>query len=412
MEHYDARETRDRALRAADLASRLPVQLAHAQASTSHYGRTLSDIDLEAVTDRASLANLPLTRKADIAASQRDDPPFGGLVATPVGKLSKLFASPGPIYEPEADRRDYWRFARAIHAAGIRAGDTVLNCFSYHLTPAGSMMEGALRAIGCPVIPGGPGNSELQARMIQDLRPVGYIGTPDFLKILLDTSETLDLDSSSIVRASVGGAALPPSLRADLNERGVFVLQAYGTADVGLIAYETACEGTPLPGMVVDEDVIVEIVRPGTRNPVPDGEVGEVVVTTFNQDHPLVRLATGDLSMILSEPSPCGRTNTRINGWMGRADQTAKVRGMFLRPEQIEEIASRFPEVSRLRAVIERSDEQDHLTLRAESSVRTSDLSERLAQVLRDVTKLRGDVTLVEELPNDGKVIEDARPIG
>ena len=410
--HYDARETRDPEARAADIAGRLPAQVAHARAAAPYYAETLAGIDPGEIVDRAALAGLPVTRKAAILERQRAAPPFGGLVASPLAGLAKVFTSPGPVYEPEAARGDYWRFARAHRAAGIRAGELVLNCFSYHLTPAGSMMEGALRAIGCPVIPGGTGNSEQQARLIHDLRPGAYVGTPDFLRILLDKAAELGLDASSVATASVGGAALPPSLRAELNERGVFVLQSYGTADLGLIAYESAHDGKPLPGMVVDEDVIVEIVRPGTGDPAPDGEVGEVVVTTFNPDHPLIRLATGDLSVVLAGTSPCGRTNARIGGWMGRADQTAKVRGMFVRPEQIQELADRFPEVARLRAVIGRADERDTLTLRAAVSGGGDGLADALGEALRDVTKLRGEVELVAELPNDGKVVDDTRPVG
>lgn len=410
--HYDDRETRDPEARAADIAVRLPAQVAHAGAATPFYAETLAGIDPAEIVDRAALASLPVTRKAEILERQRAAPPFGGLVASPLDGLAKVFTSPGPVYEPEAARGDYWRFARAHHAAGIRTGELVLNCFSYHLTPAGSMMEGALRAIGCPVIPGGTGNSEQQARLIHDLRPGAYVGTPDFLRILLDKALELGLDASSVATASVGGAALPPSLRAELSERGVFVLQSYGTADLGLIAYESAHDGKPLPGMVVDEDVIVEIVRPGTGDPAPDGEVGEVVVTTFNPDHPLVRLATGDLSVVLAGTSPCGRTNARIGGWMGRADQTAKVRGMFVRPEQIQELADRFPEVVRLRAVIGRVDERDTLTLRAAVAGGGDGLADALGEALRDVTKLRGEVELVAELPNDGKVVDDTRPVG
>ena len=410
--HYEDRETRDAGARAADIAERLPAQIAHARATAPYYAETLARIDPVEIVDRAALAGLPVTRKADILERQRAAPPFGGFVATPLDGLAKVFTSPGPVYEPEAGRGDYWRFARAHYAAGIRPGELVLNCFSYHLTPAGSMMEGALRAIGCPVIPGGAGNSEQQARLVHDLRPAAYVGTPDFLKILLDKALELGLDASSITTASVGGAALPPSLRAELNERGVFVLQSYGTADLGLIAYESAHDGKPLPGMVVDEDVIVEIVRPGRGDPAPEGEVGEVVVTTFNPDHPLIRLATGDLSVVLAGASPCGRTNVRIGGWMGRADQTAKVRGMFLRPEQVQELANRFPEVVRLRAVIGRVDERDTLTLRAAVAGGGDELSVRLGEALREVTKLRGEVELVAELPNDGKVVDDTRPVG
>ena len=412
--HYDDLETRDPAARADDLFARLPAQIAHAKASAPFFADTLAGIDPAAVTDAAALARLSVARKTAVGTRQREAPPFGGLVATPTAELAKIFTSPGPIYEPEAARPDYWRFGRTLYAAGFRAGDLVLNCFAYHLTPAGSMMEGGARAIGATVIPAGPGNTELQVDVIAHLRPTAYCGTPDFLKIVLDKADEMGRDAGSIVRAGVGGAALPPSLRTELAARGVATLQSYGTADLGLIAYESALDGEPTEGMIVDEDVLVEIVRPGTGDPVPEGEVGEVVVTSFNPDHPLIRFATGDLSAVLAGTSPCGRTNMRIKGWMGRADQTAKVRGMFVRPEQVDAIAKRIDAVGRLRLVIGRADEQDTLVLRAEAAGDDTALAETLAATLREVTKLRGQIEIVApaSLPNDGKVIEDTRPVG
>jgi phenylacetate-CoA ligase len=343
-------------------------------------------------------------------ALQKEYPPFGGLNVTPPGKARRLLMSPGPIFEPEGEGADWYGTARSLYAAGFRPGDIVHNSFAYHLTPGGFILESGCRALGCAVIPGGVGNTEQQLEAIAHYRPSGYVGSPDFLKILLDTAKTSAKDASSIKRALVSGAALPASLRNELKARGIAVLQCYATAELGVIAYESEAR----EGMVVNETVIVEIVRPGTGDPVVAGEVGEVVVTSFNPDYPMIRLATGDLSALLPGVSPCGRTNARIKGWMGRADQTAKVKGMFVHPRQIAEVAARHPQLARLRLVVGRDAEQDSMTLMAECSAPDAALVAAVAASLQSVTKLKGAVTLVSPgvLPNDGKVIADERPVG
>jgi phenylacetate-CoA ligase len=412
-DHYDALETRAPAQREAAWFAALPAQLAHAKEATAAYAALLRDADPAAVTDRAALARLPVVRKAELLERQkasRDADPFGGFAAAGRGLCRgarRVFQSPGPIYEPEGGEAHYARAARAFHAAGFRAGDLVHNSFSYHLTPAGSMMETAAHALGCTVFPGGVGNTELQLQAMADLRPDGYAGTPSFLKIVLDKAAESGVSLASVRKALVSGEAFPPSLRDWLAERGVQGFQCYATADVGLIAYETAAR----EGLVLDEGVIVEIVRPGTGDPVPEGEVGEVVVTTFNPDYPLIRFGTGDLSAVLPGPCPTGRTNTRIRGWLGRADQTAKVRGMFVHPGQVADIARRHAEVSKARLVVSGAMASDRMTLHVEVRARPDGLAERIAGTIRDVTKLRGEVELCApgSLPNDGKVIEDAR---
>jgi phenylacetate-CoA ligase len=366
----------------------------------------LGSIDPATIVTRADLARLPVLRKSELPAMQKAAPPFGGLIADPIERFGRLFTSPGPIYEPEGRHDDAWRAARGLYAAGFRAGDIVLNTFSYHLTPGGFILDGGARAVGCAVIPAGPGNTEQQLDLIGHLRPTAYTGTPDFLKILLDAADASKRDVS-IRRAAVSGAAFPPSLQAEMRSRGIDAYQLYATADLGIVAYETPAHA----GMVVNEDVLIEIVRPGTGDPVPDGEVGEVVVTSFDPHHPWIRLALGDLSAIMPGISPCGRTNARIRGWMGRADQTTKVKGMFVRPEQVAEIGQRHPRVGRMRLVVARSGESDVMTLKAESADRDASLSAALAETLRAITKLGGTVELVAlgVLPNDGKVIEDTR---
>jgi phenylacetate-CoA ligase len=402
-EHMDALETRDPAARAAEVARLLPTVVAAAMRAPAQAAR-LSGIDPAGVTDRAALARLPVLRKADLPAAQKADPPFGGFVADPPGSFARLFTSPGPIFEGERAGADPWHMARAFFAAGFRPGDVALNTFSYHLTPGGWIMDGGLRALGCAVIPSGPGNTEAQLDLVAAFRPAGYVGTPDFLKILLDAAGGRDV--SCVKRALVSGAAFPPSLQAEIAARGIDAFQMYGTADLGCVAYETPAR----EGLVVAEEVLVEIVRPGTGDPVPDGEVGEVVVTVLDPAHPVLRLALGDLSAVLPGASPCGRTNTRIVGWRGRADQTAKVKGMFVRPEQVAEIAARHPGVGRLRLVVTRVAEQDVMTLRAEAPAA---MAEPLAASLAAVTRLRGLVELVPpgSLPNDGKAIADERPL-
>ena len=412
-DHYDALETRAPAQREAAWFAALPAQLVHAKQATAAYAALLRDADPADVTDRAALARLPVVRKAELLERQkagRDTDPFGGFAVVGWGQrrgARRVFQSPGPIYEPEGGDAHYARVARAFHAAGFRAGDLVHNSFSYHLTPAGSMMETAAHALGCTVFPGGVGNTELQLQAMADLRPDGYAGTPSFLKIVLDKAAQSGVSLASVRKALVSGEAFPPSLRNWLAERGVQGFQCYATADVGLIAYETAAR----EGLVLDEGVIVEIVRPGTGDPVPEGEVGEVVVTTLNPDYPLIRFGTGDLSAVLPGPCPTGRTNTRIRGWLGRADQTAKVRGMFVHPGQVADIARRHAEVSKARLVVSGEMASDHMTLHVEVQARPDGLAERIAGTIRDVTKLRGDVELCApgSLPNDGKVIEDVR---
>jgi len=407
-DHYDPLETRVRTLRDSEEFATLPKIVAHAIRAPG-WAKQLAGVDVKHVNSRAALAKLPVLRKSDIAALQKDNPPFGGLNVTPPGKARRLLMSPGPIFEPEGEGKDWWGAARALYAAGFRAGDVVHNSFAYHLTPGGFILESGAHALGCAVIPGGVGNTEQQLDAIAHYKPSGYVGTPDFLKILLDSAEKTGKDASSIKRALVGGAALPASLREELGKRGVAVLQCYATAELGVIAYESKAK----EGMIVNETVIVEIVRPGTGDPVAEGEVGEVVVTTFNPDYPMIRLATGDLSALLPGRSPCGRTNMRIKGWMGRADQTAKVKGMFVHPKQIAEVAARHPQLARLRLVVGREAEQDTMTLIAECAAPEASLQAAVAATLQSVTKLKGAVQLVAvgALPNDGKVIADERKI-
>jgi phenylacetate-CoA ligase len=401
---YDEREALDPEAREQELFARLRTLLAQARARQPFWAERLAAIEPEAITFRAALATLPVLRKSDLPSLQQAHPPFGGLNATRPGDLARLFISPGPIFDPEGRGEDWWGAARALYAAGVRAGDIVLNTFSYHLTPAGSMFESGARAIGCAVIPAGPGNSSDQLLAIEHFRPSVYIGTPDFLKILLDKGNEAGRDTSSLRRGLVSGAALPASLAEELSGRGILLRQCYGTADLGIVAYETGASG-----MVVNEDLIVEIVRPGTGMPLEDGEVGEVVVTRLNTDYPLFRFATGDLSSVASRSSPDGRTNTRIRGWLGRADQATKIKGMFVRPEQIASIAAAVPGVRRLRLIVSRSGEQDVMILRAEHSDATAD--GLLAVKLEESTRLRGRVEIVPPgtLPNDGRVIVDER---
>ena len=401
--HYDSLETLDPAEREGALFSRLPRQLGHARAKSAHYARLLKDLDLDAVTSRAALARLPVTRKTELHSLQAAHLPFGGLEATPASGLARIFMSPGPIYDPEGRRPDFWQSARTLHAAGFRAGDVALNCFSYHLTPAGSMFETGLHHLGCAVIPGGTGQTEMQARVIADLRPSGYVGTPSFLKIILEKCDELGLSAAAIKRAVVSGEAFMPAVREFMKGRGVDCYQAYGTADLGCIAYESAAR----EGLIVAENIVMEILRPGTGDPVAQGEVGEVVVTTFNEDYPLVRFATGDLSATLPGLSPCGRTNMRIKGWMGRADQTTKVKGLFVHPHQVAEVLRRHA-LQRARLVVENQEGEDRMVLHVEGA--NGDVS-AIEATVKEVMKVRGEVRGVAagSLPNDGKVIEDLR---
>ena len=404
--HYDALETQDPEERERALFRRLPAQIEHARAHAPYYARVLASVAAGEIASRASLAKLPITRKSDLPELQKAAPPFGGLAATPAAGLARVFMSPGPIFDPEGRHPDYWHTARTLFAAGFRAGDVALNCFSYHLTPAGSMMETGLHHLGCAVIPGGVGQTELQAQAIAQLAPSGYVGTPSFLKLIVEKCDELGLASSSLKRALVSGEAFLPPVRAFLAARGIEAFQAYGTADLGMVAYETPAR----EGLVVNEEVIVEIVRPGTGEPVAEGEVGEVVVTPFNRDYPLVRFATGDLSAVLPGTSPCGRTNMRIKGWMGRADQATKVRGMFVHPHQVAEVLRRH-DLRRGRLVVENEAGEDRMTLRVERDAGDAAFVAALEATVREVMKVRGSVVCAApgSLPNDGKVIEDTR---
>ena len=419
-EHLDTRETREPAEREADLMARLPAQIAFAQRHAPALAERLAGIDAASIDSRAALAALPVTRKHELLEQQkarRATDVFGGYSTlgwgsgTPAAQRARrVFASPGPIYEPEGFEADYWRMGRALYAAGFRAGHLVHNAFSYHFTPAGSMMETGAHAIGCTVFPAGTGQTEQQVQALAELKADGYIGTPSFLKLILDKAAETGVRLPALKRASVGGEAFPSSLRDWLGERGVDAYQSYGTADLGLVAYETASRR----GLVLDEDVLLEIVRPGTGEPVPDGEVGEVVVTTFNPGYPLVRFGTGDLSAVLPGACPTGRTNTRIKGWLGRADQTTKVRGMFVHPSQVAEVSRRHPEVRKARLVVSGEMANDRMDLSVEVEPASEGLADRIAASVREVTKLRGEVRIVPlgSLPNDGKVIEDVRRIG
>jgi len=407
-EHFDSLETRDPASREKDLFARLPAQIARAMTAPG-WAKHLAGVDAKSVTNRAALGKLPLLRKSALLGLQKETPPFGGFNTIAPGKAKRLFMSPGPIFEPEGHSGNH-NGARALFAAGLRAGDVAINCFSYHLTPGAFILEAGAHALGCATIPGGVGNTEAQLEAIAQLKPSAYVGTPDFLKVLLDAAQKAGKDASSIKRGLVSGAALPPSLRKELGERGVAVKQCYAVAEAGVISYESDA----LEGMILNEDMILEIVRPGTGDPVAEGEVGEVVVTTFNSDYPMIRLATGDMSAVLAGASPCGRTNTRIKGWMGRADQTTKVKGMFVRPEQIAEVVKRHPELTRVRLSVTRDGEQDAMTLLAECATPSDGFEQTIAETLQSVTKLKGAVKLVPpgSLPNDGKVIADERPVG
>ncbi len=410
---FDALETRDPAVREAALLAALPMQVAHARLASAAFADILKDVNPAEITSRAALAALPVTRKHELLELQLKSRSakgnvFGGFSAEAFGiRMPRVFASPGPIYEPEGSAKDYWRMARAIFAAGFRPGDLIHNSFSYHFVPAGSMMETGAHALGCTVFPGGTGQTEQQVQAMAELKPAGYIGTPSFLKIILEKALEMGVALPSVTKAMFGGEAYPPSLRDWFAAHGVAGYQCYASADVGSMAYETSARA----GLVVDEGVLLEIVRPGTGDTVADGEVGEVVVTTLNPTYPLIRFGTGDLSAVLPGACPTGRTNTRIKGWLGRADQTTKIRGMFVHPGQVDSIVKRFPEVSRARLVVTGEMANDAMTLKVEVPGENAGLADRLTEAIREVTKLRGQVELVQmgSLPNDGKVIEDAR---
>ena len=414
--HMDALETRDPAARESALLAALPGQIAHAQKNAPAFAEILKDIKAADITSRNALAKLPVIRKYELLEKQKasraaGSSVFGGFSAVSYGQqMPRVFSSPGPLYEPEGSRPDYWRMARAIAAAGFQSGELIHNCFSYHFTPAGSMMETGAHALGCTVFPGGIGQTEQQVQAMAELQPAGYIGTPSFLKIILEKAVEMGVALPSVKKALVSGEAFPPSLRDWMTERGVNAYQCYATADVGLIAYETSAR----QGLVIDEGVIVEIVRPGTGDPVPEGEVGELVITSLNPDYPLIRFGTGDLSAILSGHCPTGRTNQRIKGWMGRADQTTKVRGMFVHPGQVAEVVKRFPSALRARLIVQGEMANDSMALHVETTAvhgAEAELKAQIAEAIRDVTKLRSEVHLVAPgtLANDGKVIEDAR---
>ena len=409
-EHYDSLEVRSPAAREAALMAALPAHIAHAQAHSPAFAQILQGVDAAATHSRAALAQLPVTRKYELLAKQqagRASSPFGGFNTQAFGPhMPHVFASPGTIYEPEGTRPDYWRMARAIYAAGFRAGELIHNCFSYHFVPAGSMMETGAHALGCTVFPGGTGQTEQQVQAMAELCPAGYIGTPSFLKLILEKAHSMGTPISSVRKALVSGEAFPPSLRDWLHTQGIDGYQCYATADLGLIAYETSAR----QGLVIDEGVIVEIVRPGTGEPVPDGEVGELVVTTLNPDYPLIRFGTGDLSAILPGHCPTGRTNHRIKGWIGRADQTTKVRGMFVHPSQVADVIKRFPQAHKARLIVSGEMANDTMTLLVESLETAAGFAQQISDAVRDITKLRADIQLVTpgSLPNDGKVIEDA----
>jgi phenylacetate-CoA ligase len=414
-QHYDELETRSAEAREGALMARLPGLIAHATTAARGWRERLAGVDPIEIDSRKALAHLPVLRKNDLKAIQESDPPFGGLTTVETGRLGRLFMSPGPIFDPEGAGDDPWRVARALYAAGIRPGHVVQNCFGYHLTPGAWMVDGGARKLGCAVIPAGIGNTEQQIEVIRTLKPDAYAGTPSFLRIIVEKAQEMKLDISNLKRALVAAEALPPSLRNWFREQGIAtVLQWYGTADLGMVAYESEA----MDGMILDEELILEIVRPGTDDPVADGEVGEVVVTSFNPVYPMIRFGTGDLSAVMPGPSPCGRTNVRIRGWLGRADQTTKVRGMFVHPGQVQEIVRRHPGLVRARLVVEGEMANDRMTLKCEADEAVVSaagggeaLAAALAESVREVTKLRGDVALVApgSLPNDGKVIEDAR---
>jgi len=411
MEYLDALETRTPHSREQALMQRLPALIALAQTAAG-WATILQDVAANDISSRQALAQLPVTRKSDLKTLQQQQLPFGGLTTTAPRALGRIFMSPGPIFDPEGTSLDWWRFARPMFAAGLRSGDLIQNCFSYHFTPAAFMVESAAARLGCTVIPAGIGQTEMQVQAMAALRPDAYIGTPSFLKIILEKAIDSGTDISSVKKALVGAEALPPSLRQWLKDHGVpQVLQMYASADIGNIAYETMTDGVLNPGMVLDEEIILEIVRPGTGDPVAEGEVGEIVVTSFNPDYPLIRFATGDMSAILPGISPCGRTNQRIKGWMGRADQTTKVKGMFVHPSQIAEVVKRHPQVHKARLVVSGEMANDVMTLHCETPDHSEVLQASIIASLRDVTKLRGEVQFVAagSLPNDGKVIDDTR---
>ncbi len=408
-EYYDALETRAPEAREAALMAALAEQVATAKSRTAWYGNLFKGVEPRAITSRAALAKLPVTRKHDLIGLMKASPPMGGLNALPLGEAAVIFTSPGPIFEYCTDRPDFYDAARALYAAGVRKGDIVHNSFSYHLTPGAWVMHAAARALGCPVIPGGVGNTEQQVQVMAQIRPTVFAGTPDFLKVMIETAEKMGVPLASVKKALVGGGPLFPQLRQFYTARGIQCLQSFATAELGNIAYESPA----LEGMIVSENKIVEIVTPGTGDPVEPGQAGELVVTTLNPDFPLVRFSTGDLTAVLPGQSPCGRTNMRIKGWMGRADQATKVRGMFVHPEQVAEVVKRHPELKRARLVVDAAEGLDRPTFRCETALGSENLAEAVGKTFQAVCKVRATVEFVlpGKLPNDGKVIEDVRKV-
>ena len=406
---FDDLETRSADAREQVFFAAFPDYLSDTIALSSYYRDVFAEIDPATVIDRQTLAGLPVTRKSSLYEIQTSGNPLGGLLTVPDGKLARIFQSPGPTYDGEGHGDDWWGTARALHASGLRGGDILHNSFSYHMTPAGLMMESGAKAIGAAVFPAGIGNTELQVQAIHDVRATCYTGTPSYLKKILETAATLGKDTSSLKNACVGGEGLLPDLRASIEDHGIHCGQVYASADLGNVAYESPAR----EGLIVDERLIVEIVRPGTGDPVAEGEVGEVVVTVMRSGYPLIRFATGDLSAVMPGPSPCGRTNMRLKGWMGRADQTTKVKGMFVHPAQIAELVRRHPEVKRARAIVSKVNDEDILTVRCEADIDDDGFSKALAESILNVCKLRGvaEVHPVGSLPNDGKVIDDIRDV-
>ena len=406
-DYYDKLEIRSPEERDESQFNALRTQIDHVKQDTTAYAKLLANVEAADIVDAESFSQLPITRKSELIELQKNQRPFGGYTANSAPHYSHVFASPGPIYEPGFPVTDFWRFARCLYASGFRPGDLVHNCFSYHLTPAGQMFDSGAHALGCAVIPAGTGQTELQVQTISDLQPNGYVGTPSFLKIIFDKADELEADNSSISKAMVSGEALPPPIREEFIARGVQTQQCYGTADLGLIAYESNAQ----EGLIIDEGVYVEIVRPGSGELVDEGEVGEVVVTNLGSEYPLIRFATGDLSAFMPGESSCGRTNRRIKGWMGRADQTVKVRGMFIHPEQVAKIADRHLQILRARLIVDWVDKADQITLQCEIRDFDDTLAFAIADSIREVCKLRGEVELIApgKLPNDGKVIDDIR---
>jgi phenylacetate-CoA ligase len=414
-QYFYERECQNPELREQSLLERLPSFITYAKQECQHYGQILQHIDADKITSRELLAQLPITRKSDLMKLQAKNSPLGGLNASKAN-IGRIFQSPGPIYDPENTSDDWWRVGQAFYAAGFRAGDIVQNCLSYHLTPGGFILDSGARACGCVVIPAGPGQTEQQLDIIEHLKPQGYSGTPSFLKILLDKAKAENRDISSVTKALVTGEALPKGLRSEFDTAGINTLQAYASADVGLIGFESKSDD----GFIIAEDLLVEIVRPGTLDPVGDGEIGEVVVTSFNVDYPLIRFATGDLSAVKSGASACGRTNMCIKGWLGRADQTTKIKGMFVHAEQIEQVRQAYPHITKMRLSVTQVNYNDQMNLQCEldsSSYSEADIAgaiENISASLKKITKLNGSVELVSigTLADDGKVIDDLRPIG